>query len=81
MSRYTVTRSYSGYVRGYETREVIANSKEEAIRLFDSGTYVQESIVRDNTHSEYDAEKIKSPRSMDSLSPLQKNLLKSLKVK
>lgn len=48
--KYKVTVDFQGYVRGYSTHEVEANSEEEAIRL--APRYMNEetlNIVRDDT--------------------------------
>lgn len=49
---YKVTRTFSGYVRGYEVHEVEAGSEEEAIAQFHQGKVINENIDRDDTSTQ-----------------------------
>ena len=46
---YRVIREFGGYVRGWETRMVEAESEEEDIDHFWDGQEMDKSIVRDDT--------------------------------
>lgn len=75
MPRYKVTRDFSGYVRGYETREVEADSEEEAKDSFYSGVLVYEEITRDDTHSDYSARLVAPTQPAPILTAVQQKLL------
>lgn len=51
MKEYTVIKEYSGYVRGYTTYTVLAQSEEEALENWYSGIEVDNNIVRDDTNT------------------------------
>lgn len=76
MPKFLVTRQFSGYVRGQETREVIADSAEEAESMFYAGTEVSSDIIRDDTNTNgYDVEEVKPPKPLPVLTAEQSRLL------
>lgn len=53
MNKYKVQINYQGYVRGYKTIEVEADSEEEAKENWDAGVELENEIVRDDTETTY----------------------------
>ncbi|ADQ53204.1 hypothetical protein 65p196 [Aeromonas phage 65] len=53
MKEYVVIKEVSGYIRGYQTQTVLADSEEEAIeKSRDLGDWSELNIVRDDTETQ-----------------------------
>ena len=80
MATYRVTRNFSGYVRGYEIREIEADSEEEALAQFHRGIVISDEIVRDDTSTQsMDAELVIPPVVPEPLSANAQRMLDLLK--
>lgn len=52
MNKFEVTVPYSGYIRGYRTYLVEAETEEEALKDYWSGELINDNVVRDDTTSD-----------------------------
>ena len=52
LKKYTFTREFSGYCRGYETVTVEAENKEKALELAEDSYPDEEEIIRDDRERE-----------------------------
>lgn len=78
MPIYHVKREFSGYVRGHEIREVIADSEEEAKESFYAGNEISSEIIRDDTSTNSLDAELQIPPKKVVLSPKQQLLYKTL---